>query len=348
MTRTQPAFEIGGKRILAGSRRTVDLPVSVLSDHTPVTMSVHVVHGRKEGPAMFVSAAVHGDEVIGVEIVRRLLKHPALDRISGTLLAVPIVNTFGFLNHSRYLPDRRDLNRSFPGSPRGSLAARIAHLFMTEIVGRCEVGIDLHSAAVQRTNLPQVRISPKTPRLVGMAEAFGPPVIITSRIRDGSLRAAAQEAGVDVLLYEAGEGLRFDETAARAGVAGILRVMNRLGMIGRRGVTKPKVRPVNCQTSNWIRAPRGGLLRTYRSTGDTVREGDILGTVSDPFGEIEKDVTASVGGIILGRAQMPVVNEGDALFHIALVEDHDAAEETIETITDQIEAEPMADEDEII
>ena len=146
---TRPDFQIGGETIAPGTRRTVDLPVSVLSDHTPVTMSVHVVHGRRPGPVLFVSAAVHGDEVIGVEIARRVLRAPQLDTLRGTLMVIPIVNTFGFLNNSRYMPDRRDLNRVFPGSESGSLASRLAHLFMTEVVNRAEFGIDLHSAAIQ-------------------------------------------------------------------------------------------------------------------------------------------------------------------------------------------------------
>ena len=201
------AFELGTHRIAPGTRETIDLPVSVLSDHMPVSMSAHVIHGRRPGPTLFVSAAVHGDEVIGVEIVRRLLRARNLDRLKGTLLAVPIVNAFGFMNHSRYLPDRRDLNRSFPGSAGGSLAARLAHIFMQEIVARSDAGIDLHSAAIHRTNLPQIRISPSKPETMALAEAFGAPLIVISKIRDGSLRQAAQDKGVNMLLYEAGESV---------------------------------------------------------------------------------------------------------------------------------------------
>lgn len=163
------AFELGGAQVPPGTRRTIDLPVSSLSDHTPVSMAVHVVNGRKPGPVMFVSAAIHGDEVTGVEIVRRLLRTPSLERMAGTLLAVPIVNTFGFLNHSRYLPDRRDLNRCFPGSAEGSLGARLAHIFLSQIVARSDFGIDLHSAAVQRSNLPQIRLTPGNARLEHLA-----------------------------------------------------------------------------------------------------------------------------------------------------------------------------------
>lgn len=341
-------FVIAGQSIAPGIRKTVDLPVSHLSDHTPVTMSVHVVHGKRPGPVMFVSAAVHGDEVIGVEIVRRLLRAPNLNRMAGTLLAVPIVNTFGFLNHSRYLPDRRDLNRSFPGSPSGSLASRLAHFFLVEIVARSDFGIDLHSAAIQRTNLPQIRISPGNPRTLEMAEIFGAPVIIPSKLRDGSMRMAAQAGGVDMLLYEAGEGLRFDETAARAGVTGILRVMQAKGMIGGKGVPKARVKPVLCKKSSWVRAPIGGLLRGYRAAGETVAAGDVLGLISDPFGQVETEVLATDGGVIVGHTVLPIVNEGDALYHIAELPGQVQAEERMASLTDQIEGNQMFDEDEII
>ncbi|MGR3507367.1 MAG: succinylglutamate desuccinylase/aspartoacylase family protein [Paracoccaceae bacterium] len=343
-----PVFELGGIAVPAGTRQTIDLPVSSLSDHTPVSMAVHVVHGRKPGPVMFVSAAIHGDEVIGVEIVRRLLRTPNLDRMSGTLLAVPIVNTFGFLNHSRYLPDRRDLNRCFPGSAEGSLGARLAHIFLTQIVSRANFGIDLHSAAVQRANLPQIRLTPGNTRLEHLGEAFGAPVMLHSKLREGSLRMAAEAAGVDVLLYEAGEGLRFDELAARAGLSGILRVMQVLGMIGPKGVPRLRARPVICRRSNWYRAPAGGLLRAYRGIGDLVEPGMVLGAVSDPFGVAEMEIVGQSNGIIVGRSNMPVVNEGDALFHVAETPKVWHAEAAMEGVAAQMEEAPLFDEDEII
>src|SRR6056297_3087123 len=237
MVRPKP-FEIGDTAVAPGTRERVDIPVSTLSNHTPVHLSVEVVHGRRPGPVLFVSAAIHGDEVIGVEIVRRLLRATPLKSMAGTLLAVPIVNTFGFLNHSRYLPDRRDLNRVFPGLSAGSMASQLAHIFMQDVVMRADVGVDLHSAAINRTNLPQVRMSPDNPRLAELGAAFGAPVMMESRLREGSLRMAAEAAGVGVLLYEGGEGLRFDEAAARAGMAGTLRVMRRLGMIAAKGVPR--------------------------------------------------------------------------------------------------------------
>ncbi|MEM1388401.1 MAG: succinylglutamate desuccinylase/aspartoacylase family protein [Pseudomonadota bacterium] len=344
----RPGFEIGGEVVEPGRRRTIDLPVSALSDHTPVTMSVHVIQGKTEGPALFVSAGVHGDEVIGIEIVRRLIKSPALRGLKGTLIVVPIVNSFGFINRSRYLPDRRDLNRSFPGSEGGSLAARLAHLFLREIVSRSDIGVDLHSAAIHRINYPQVRVSPDDPAARTLADVFGAPIVMESPLREGSLRGAAKELGKTVLLYEAGEGLRFDETSVRAGQAGILRVMKSLGMIRGRNVAPAKALPQFCRSSKWLRAPMGGLFRSLKADGDPVRTGDVLGVVSDPFGEEETEIAAPFGGIIVGRAVMPVVNEGDAVFHLARVQSVRKAEDAMDDHSTQLADDPMFDEDEII
>lgn len=345
---SRPAFRIGTSTIEPGTRKTVDLPVSVLPDHTPMTMSVHVFHGRKPGPTLFVSAAVHGDEVIGVEIVRRLLQTNKLKGLSGTLLAVPIVNGFGFMNHSRYLPDRRDLNRSFPGSAKGSLASRLANLFLEEIVSRSDLGIDLHSAAAHRTNLPQIRVSPSTNETIDLAKAFGAPLILTSRLRAGTLRDVAQKKGVDILLYEAGEALRFDELAARTGVTGILRVMRHLGMISKTSIAAPKVESIRSSSSYWLRAPAGGLLRTFKTIGEEVKNGDLLGTISDPFGEVETEIPVPQGGLLIGRTNLPVVNEGDGLFHIAAIKNTKDAEERIGDLATQLEDDGLLDEDEII
>ncbi len=344
----QTPFEIGTEKIDPGTRRTIDLPVSMSSAHNPVTLPVHVVHGRRQGPTIFVSAAIHGDEVIGVEIVRRLLRTKNLDRLRGTLLAVPIVNTLGFMSHSRYLPDRRDLNRCFPGGTKGALASRLANLFMNEIVRKSDVGIDLHSAAIHRANLPQIRVTPSKPETMDLAKCFGAPIIVTSKVREGSLRHSAQKEEVDILLYEAGEGLRFDEFAVRAGVSGILRVMHRLEMITSRGVPALKTHSILAKTSSWLRAPEGGLLRTYRTIGEEVSVGDVVGVVADPFGQVETEVVATEAGLIIGRATLPVVNEGDAVFHIAKHGQNRSAEDKIESLMDQLDAEPLFDEDEII
>lgn len=338
------AFEIAGRRIPPRRRATVNLPMTALADLTPVTLSLHVVHGGRPGPVMFVSAAVHGDEVIGVDIVRRLLRAPQLNNIAGTLLAVPIVNTFGFLNQSRYLPDRRDLNRSFPGSAGGSLASRLAYLFRTEILARCSHGIDLHSAAIHRTNLPQIRVSPGRPEALKLAHAFGAPVILASKTRDGSLREMAGQIGVETLLFEAGEGLRIDDAAARLGVAGILRVMATLGMIPATGLPRSRTHSLHCGRSEWLRAPAAGLVAMEAAIGDKVSAGQVLGTISDPFGETETEIVAPHHGIIIGSLTLPVTNEGDAVFHLA-----ELPRDQIGTPSDtEAETAHMPDEDEII
>lgn len=342
------AFRIGAASVAAGARATVDLPVSVLSDHTPVTLSAHVVHGRRAGPAMFVTAGIHGDEIIGMEIVRRLLALPSLGALRGTLIAVPIVNTFGFLARSRYLPDRRDLNRSFPGSAEGSLAARLADLLLREVVARCDLGIDLHSAAAHRTNLPQIRVNADDAEALRLAQVFGAPVILTARLREGSLRAEAAAFGARVLVYEAGEGLRFDEIGVRAGLSGIARVMHDAGMLPARGIRPPRRVPLLCRSSRWLRAPQGGLLRMFRAEGAVVAAGDVLASVADPFGEAEADIVAPDDGILVGRAVLPIVNEGDAVFHLAGIAGRDAAAATLAALTTQLEADPLFDEDEIL
>ncbi len=340
-------FVIGGQTVAPGESRTVDLPISVLTDHTPATMSVRVLHGKRPGPTLFVSAAIHGDEIIGVEICRRLLQAPQLKSLRGTLLVVPIVNTFGFLNRSRYLPDRRDLNRCFPGSDSGSLAARLARIFMSEIVARSDLGIDLHSAAIHRTNLPQIRISASSRETLDLARAFGAPLVIRAQLREGSMRGAARREGCDVLLYEAGEALRFDETSARIGASGILRVMRELSMIPARGLPRRASQPIVVNGSTWLRAPASGLLRLFREVGEHVSEGQLLAIVSSPFGSDESRILAPTAGVLMGRATMPVVNEGDAVYHLADVPVSDS-EDRLSLLAADLDTDPMFDEDEIL
>lgn len=314
----EPEIVINGTRIPRGTRLTVDLPVARLYTHSQIAMPVQVVRGRKSGAKLFVSAAIHGDELNGVEIIRRLLKLPALHRLRGTLIAIPIVNVHGFINHSRYLPDRRDLNRTFPGSERGSLAARLAHLFMSEIVEQCTHGIDLHTGALHRANLPQIRANLDDEETARLAHEFGVPVLLNSDIRDDSLRQATAEHGIPVLVYEAGEALRFDEVGIRAGVRGIVNVMRALDMLPpARPRKSPKRKPVVARSAAWVRAPVSGILRILVPLGAAVAKGDVMGVIADPFGERETNVLAPHDGIVIGRTHLPLANEGDALFNIA-------------------------------
>ncbi len=339
------SFKIGNELVAPGQRRTVELPISALSNHVPVNLPVHVVHGRRSGPTVFVSAAIHGDEITGVEVIRRVLQSSAMGRLRGTLLAVPIVNVFGFISHSRYLPDRRDLNRVFPGSAGGSLASQLAHLFMTEVVCRSQYGIDLHSAAVHRSNLPQVRADLSDPQTLQLARAFNAPVLVNSTLRDGSLRQAALEAGVRVLLYEAGEALRFHEVAIRTGVRGVLGVLANLDMLSRRRRSAAIPKPPRAQSSYWVRAPISGIVRSSARLGDAIAEQAHLGLVSDPFGETEEPISARRGGLIIGMSKLPIVNRGDALFHIAQVSRSEDYSVSLSELQQELDDDPLLDVD---
>jgi len=335
--RNEP-FEIGDILVKPGERRTIDLPITDLSTHTPMTMPVQIICGRKPGPTLFVCAALHGDEIAGVEIIRRVLKLSALRSLRGTLVAVPIVNVFGFVSLSRYLPDRRDLNRSFPGSPKGSLASRLAHLFLGEIVTKCTHGIDLHTGAVHRVNYPQIRANLDDPEASGMATSFGVPVMINATLRDGSLRQAAAEQDVPVIVYEAGEALRFDEYSIRAGVKGVMRVMRTLGMLpAQKKGRKIPLEPIVARSSTWVRAPASGILRASVALGSQVRQSEALGMISDPFGENEVEINSPSDGILIGRTNLPLVHEGDGLFHIVRIEGTQAVAETLDAFTPEEE-----------
>ena len=337
------AFTIGGIEVAPGARKLVSLPMSALSNRTPMALPVCVIHGRRAGPTLFVSAAVHGDELTGVAICRRLLASRALKIGAGTLLMVPIVNAFGFISHSRYLPDRRDLNRSFPGSSKGSLAAQLANCFFKEVVLRSQFGIDLQSAASHRANLPQIRVDTDVPDALRLARAFGAPIIVHSGLRESSLRAEAQARGIPVLVYEAGEGLRVDELSVSVGMRGVLRVLAELGMVrASRSARAPHT--VLSTASRWVRAEESGLFRPFINIGAEVSAGEMLGVVADPYGERETPIRAGIAGIVIGRANIPAINQGDALFHIAKVEDAAGLGAELATLS----REPVLDEDEII
>lgn len=315
-------FELGGEVVAPGERRTINLPVANLYTSSPVSLPVIVQHGRVPGPKLFVSAALHGDEIIGIEVIRRLLKLAQLDELCGTLLAVPVVNVLGFLHQSRYLPDRRDLNRSFPGSESGSLTARLAWQFLHGVVGRCDYGIDLHTGARRRPNLPQIRADLSQPENLRLAEAFGAPLLLNSAPAKGTLREYAMKRGVPMLLYESSEALRFDETCIRIGVLGVQNVLYALGMLPSPEDRPPQRRPMIARSSHWCRAPVSGILRAYVRLGDEVRANQVLGVIGDPFGETEQPVVATSSGFVIGQTDLPLVYEGDALFHIARVDDN--------------------------
>ena len=299
-------------------------------------MPVHVVHGRKPGPVLLVCATIHGDEINGVEIIRRLLSHKVIDRCRGTLIAIPVVNVYGFVSKSRYLPDRRDLNRSFPGTESGSMASRLAHVLMTQIIPHCSHIVDLHSGAVNRENLPQIRAKLSgEPEIESLARAFGVPAILDANLVEGSFREAAHNLDIPVLLYEAGEALRFNEVAIRAGVKGVLNIMTALGMRpGSKMHQSPETMIAN--TSQWVRAPQSGILRALAGTGSKVECGELVAFISDPLGENVCEVSSPIDGIIIGKTNLPLVFAGEALFNIATYEEVDQVSDHIEAYQDEL------------
>jgi predicted deacylase len=316
------SFEIAGQSIPKGKRVRLEIPIASLFDYTTMSIPLEVIRGQTDGPVVFVSGAIHGDEIIGVEIIKRVSKRKELNKINGTIILIPIVNPFGYNNNVRYLPDRRDLNRTFPGSKEGSLAARIAYTFLHEIVAKCNYGIDIHSGSVHKDNFPQIRISEFDQESSDLAQVFGAPVVLKSGLRTGTLRKACHELGIKTLLYEAGEALRYDDHSINIGVHGILNVFKKLGMISKSSSEGRKPRTViQVKSSYWIRARNSGSLRIMKKIGTFVKENELLGILTDPFGDNKVDVRASKAGIIIGCITMPLVNHGNALFHIATIEE---------------------------
>lgn len=334
----QAPLTIGSVTVAPGMRATIRLPLPFFYTHAPTAMPVQVFHGQQDGARLLITSALHGDEINGIEIMRRLAGHRALTRLRGTLILIPVVNVFGFVGQSRYLPDRRDLNRSFPGSPKGSMAARLANLLMTEIVPHCSHVIDLHTGAVGRENLPQIRatLNPGNGALRQLALAFNTPVVVDAALRPGTFRQCVHEKGIPALVYEAGEALRFDEISIRAGVSGVLNVMAGLGMIRTRTRNRTHS-PIIARGSSWVRAPQSGVARSLVPLGARVNAGEILAYISDPFGEHEEAVTSTTAGLVIGRARLPLVHEGEAIFHIAKFAQPRDAAEAVESFQDEFD-----------
>lgn len=342
------AIEIAGQVVQPGERVQFDLPLVNLYTHTPLNMPVEIIHGRYEGPVLLVCAAIHGDEVNGVEVIRRVRSFRSLNQLRGTLVLVPVVNLFGFIHQSRYLPDRRDLNRSFPGSSTGSMASRVAHIFFQKIAQHATHIIDLHTAAINRDNLPQIRAALGEPGVKDLALGFSIPVIVDSGLIESTLRHEAGKLGIPVITYEAGEALRLCERSIVTGVRGIVSVMRTLEMLS----SKKRVQIVESDTfiarsSSWFRAPVDGLFRPLVKLGSRVEIGTSLGVISAPFSSDEAVLIAPADGIIIGSSKLPLVNEGEALFHIARFEKADAVEVEIATHESKIEDDRLYEIEEV-
>ncbi len=324
-------LNIAGHSVALGETKQIEMPLVKLYTDTEMAMPIVVKRARKVGPTVFISAAVHGDEIIGIEIIRRLMTRKSFRLQCGTVIFVPIVNVYGVLNKSRYMPDRRDLNRSFPGSAKGSLTGQIAHRFLTEIVEKCDYGIDLHTGAIHRSNYPQIRANVSDAETLELAKAFRVPVILNSNLRDGSLRECANDSQCKILLYEAGEALRFDEFCIRAGERGVLNVLRHLGLLrAKKTANRVTQEPVIAQKSQWLRASSSGLVNNKVRMGETVEKGDVLAEINNPFGEKLDEVVAKRKGVVIGQQNIPLVQEGDAMFNIALFDELEEANDVIE------------------
>lgn len=312
------ALRIGGRDIRRGTVEQIFLKVSEYYTATPVNVPVIVIRGSVRGPTVFLTAAIHGDELNGVEIVRQVMTGFTPQQLRGTLICVPVVNRVGFLTHTRYLPGRRDLNRYFPGDPLGNAAARYAHTLFTELVARARYGVDLHTASVGRTNLPHVRADMSCKGVRRTARAFGTEIIIDSPGPPRTLRAAATAAGVPTIIFEAGETFRFQRNMVARGVAGVRNVLAALGMTDG-PVKEPRFRVI-VKVSEWVRSLKGGIADIVVRPGEIIYAGEEIASITNPFGREVSSVRSPLTGLIIGITTMPMVNPGDAICHVAKLE----------------------------
>ena len=310
-------LHLNGLSILPGEQVLTRLVISKLPSGTVIDVPVHVMRALEPGPGLLLMGGMHGDEVNGIEAVRRLVRRGLVQPLRGTVIAIPLLNIYGFLNFSREVPDGKDVNRSFPGSPRGSLASRVAHRFMREIMPLVDYGIDFHTGGAARANYPQVRcVLGENAETDALAAAFAAPFTLHAGLRPGSLREAAHALGKPFIVYETGESLRLDEAGIEVAVAGTLRVLHHLGM-GPEAPAAPAPGRL-CRRHRWLRARVAGLFRAHVGLGDFLEKGQIYGSVADPYGERALRLVSPVSGFVIGLNFMPVVNQGDALLHLAL------------------------------
>lgn len=317
-TRLGNPLTIAGEVIEPGT--TSDLRLGYSQSYTGIEVSVpvRVVAAEKPGPIIFFAAVVHGDELNGLGVIRELVFDQPLVLERGVVIAVPVVNVYGMDAHSRYLPDRRDPNRCFPGSKSGSLTSRLTHLVFNEVIKQCDYGVDLHTAAVRRTNYPNIRADLDDPKVRKMAKAFGCELIVHSRGADGSLRRTASRRGIPTIVLEAGEVWKIEPGVVAMGLQGSRNILRSLKMIEGRPTVPPF--QVEVRKSVWIRAEHGGILKFRSGPGDLVKKGQVLATNHDIFGKMLNEILSPADGIIQGLTTMPAVKPGEPVFHIALPE----------------------------
>jgi hypothetical protein len=311
------SLTVSGIAIQPGETREIYLKVSESFLSSSILIPVTVIRGKKPGPTAFVSAAIHGDEINGTDIVRRLIFDLDHEQLSGTLIAIPVVNIPGFLGQTRYLPYHRDLNRFFPGSKNGHNAQRVAHRIFKEVVSKCDFGIDLHTASSGRANLPHVRGDMSDPEVRKLARAFGATVMVNQVGIRGSLRREATKAGVPTILFEAGEAGRFSKRVSQAGLRGVINVLAEMKMLPASAGQKRPPFQVIVRESEWIRAEKGGILDLDIRPGDLIYKGDVIGEILNPFGRTVTQIRAPATGIIIGITTQPITVPGTGIAHVA-------------------------------
>jgi len=319
MTTTQKdTITILGNEIKIGERFEANFDVANLHTSTSIDVPVIIERSKKPGPVVLFTAGIHGDEVNGVEIVRQLIAKGINKPVCGTIICIPIINVFGFINLKREFPDGRDLNRVFPGSKKGSLASRVAYKLINEIVLEADLIIDFHTGGANRFNTPQIRIAKNHPELEKLANTFGTSFILYSKNLKKSFRNTCNKLGKPMLLFEGGKSFHIDTNVTNKAVNGAKRVLNSLGMLNSRfKVSKPVKKPIYVISSRWQRARYSGMFRTTVKLGSNVDKGDILGHITDPYGKFNHAVKADVSGYIINVNESPIVYQGDALFHVS-------------------------------
>jgi hypothetical protein len=309
-------IQIAGQEIKPGEFKEININIARLPSHTQIETPIYVSRSQEDGPTLALMAGMHGDEINGMEIVRRMIERNLHQPKRGTIVCIPIINVYGFLNFSRDVPDGKDVNRSFPGSKSGSLASRVAYHVTHDIIPNIDYGVDFHTGGAMRTNYPQVRATLSDKKNVELAEAFCAPFTLDAPFRPNSLRKEASKKDRNIIVYEAGESLRFDQHAIEEGIEGTLRLMKHLNMIDEAPAPKEINRII--WHSSWVRAKHAGLFQTQVNAGQLIHKGEWIGTITDPFGEFKEKVIAKETGYVIGLNNIPVVNAGDALMHLGM------------------------------
>ncbi|MFS4417961.1 succinylglutamate desuccinylase/aspartoacylase family protein [Maribacter sp. 2307ULW6-5] len=307
---------VNGQAVAPGKHKSLSIPIDRLPTGTLIDIPVYVFNSKKPGPVLLVQAGLHGDEINGIEIVRRMLQQKEFYPEAGAVIAVPVLNVFGFIHFSREVPDGKDVNRSFPGNKRGSLASRIAGRYLNEVVRQADVAIDLHTGGAQRHNYPQARYTENDAQSKALAAAFKAPLAFPSKLIKGSFRNAAHKLGIPTVVYEAGESMRFNTFAIAQGVSGIKNVMHYLNMTTGAAGSQGKPDTMYLLKRKWLRAPTAGMFMPVIENGQAVKKGEVLGQVSDTYALRTKEIRAPFDGIVICINQTAVVNQGDAIFHL--------------------------------